>query len=275
MLVGSHSSQRVRALVIGLVLCGVSGLSSLRAQGIGFELSDATGTVGDVVDVSMLLDNDSADIQGFAFGVCHDIEDVDLADVEDGVDLAALAPDFNDLVLEPGGWAVSMVVSFPGLTVIGPAMDWHAYTASYEILGASGSPTTEVAFCESIGAPPIALVIAVGSAPVLPDNVTNATITIGSGTGAPFRRGDVNDDGAVDISDVIFLLASLFTADSAPLECDDAGDVNDDGMIDIGDAVTTLGALFGAGAAIPAPGSIDCGPDPTSDTLDCATSSCP
>lgn len=104
-----------------------------------------------------------------------------------------------------------------------------------------------------------------------------ASLEITAGTPAPsFRRGDANDDGSVDVSDAVFTLDSLFVS-GTPAACDDAVDSNDDGTIDISDAVTLLGALFVAGSPpIPAPGTVDCGPDPTADSIDCAASSaCP
>ena len=91
-----------------------------------------------------------------------------------------------------------------------------------------------------------------------------------NGTGGiTFQRGDANLDGSRDISDPVNILQLLFN--STPVGCDDAADANDDGSLDIADAVAALSFLFG-GATLPAP--IDCGEDPTTDTLDCAVG-CP
>ena len=88
-----------------------------------------------------------------------------------------------------------------------------------------------------------------------------------------FRRGDCNQDGLFDISDPVYLLSAQFAGGSLP-ECDDACDAGDDGRLDISDAVYLLNALVGGGAA-PAP-PVDCGPDPTPDTLECDSAiSCP
>ncbi len=91
-----------------------------------------------------------------------------------------------------------------------------------------------------------------------------------------FRRGDVNGDMGFDISDPVFALAALFTIGATPPGCFDAADSNDDGGFDISDAVYSLGALFIPGATPPLdPGPINCGPDPTPDALDCASTPCP
>ncbi len=92
-----------------------------------------------------------------------------------------------------------------------------------------------------------------------------------------FRRGDVNNDSSVDVSDAIAGLSWLFTPSAAAPFCDDAADVNDDGGMDIGDPVYLLTALFVPGSpSIPSP-SPNCGADPTDgDTLDCpVTGACP
>ena len=85
---------------------------------------------------------------------------------------------------------------------------------------------------------------------------------------APFRRGDANADGAVDISDGVSTLAYLFLGGAAP-KCDDAADTDDNGALEITDAVFTFSFLFTGGTQIPLPGPTGCGVDPTSDTLAC------
>ncbi|MCZ6795926.1 MAG: Kazal-type serine protease inhibitor domain-containing protein [Planctomycetota bacterium] len=84
-----------------------------------------------------------------------------------------------------------------------------------------------------------------------------------------FRRGDTNQDGIVDLSDSISLLAWLFLGGPAPF-CLDSGDSNDDGANDISDASWSLIFLFLGGPPPPDPGPFECGSDPTEDPLDCA-----
>jgi hypothetical protein len=77
-------------------------------------------------------------------------------------------------------------------------------------------------------------------------------------TGTPFRRGDTNDSGTVDISDAVGTFNYLFLGAAAP-SCKDAADSNADGILDISDGVNTLAYLFGGTSEIPAPGAKDCG----------------
>ena len=91
----------------------------------------------------------------------------------------------------------------------------------------------------------------------------------------PFRRGDANDDGSIDLSDVVFHLGALFIPGSKDVFCADAADVNDDGQLDVSDPIYLLGSLFIPGSpAVPLP-SIGCGFDPTDDPLACNPVNCP
>ena len=76
-----------------------------------------------------------------------------------------------------------------------------------------------------------------------------------------FRRGDVNADGVLDISDPIFYLAWQFAA-GPETTCREAADSATDGVLDLTDAVYTLQYLFLAGPPPPAPGPFDCGAAP-------------
>lgn len=88
----------------------------------------------------------------------------------------------------------------------------------------------------------------------------------------PFRRGDCNADGEIDISDPLRALLHLFAGRSAP-ECPDACDANDDGAIDIADPIATLARLFQGGPEPSAPYR-ECGEDPTRDELGCGGYGC-
>jgi hypothetical protein len=82
-----------------------------------------------------------------------------------------------------------------------------------------------------------------------------------------FRRGDANGDRSRDLSDAVRILLALFTG-TAPLDCLDTGDTDDDGHLNITDPIFLLAHLFQGGGPPPAPGT-DCGPDPTADALAC------
>jgi hypothetical protein len=81
-----------------------------------------------------------------------------------------------------------------------------------------------------------------------------------------FLRGDVDGDGtAATIQDAMRIVPYL-----NPLpECMDAADANDDGVVNIVDLVHILAYMSNQGPPPPDPGPFSCGPDPTDDNLDC------
>ncbi|HNR98277.1 MAG TPA: dockerin type I repeat-containing protein [Planctomycetota bacterium] len=83
----------------------------------------------------------------------------------------------------------------------------------------------------------------------------------------PFRRGDANVDGQLDIADAVQILAYLFHNGTAPT-CMDALDSDDNGRVDVADSITLLQYFFSVRRPPPAP-STTCGPDPTADELTC------
>ena len=86
------------------------------------------------------------------------------------------------------------------------------------------------------------------------------------GVNSPFRRGDTNGDGDLNIVDAVRILNYLFG--TTELDCLDAADANDDGAIEITDAVGLLAFLFLGGFPPPLPVE-ECGIDPGPDELTC------
>jgi hypothetical protein len=97
-----------------------------------------------------------------------------------------------------------------------------------------------------------------------------------SGGQGAFRRGDVNEDAEVDISDALHSIGCLFLGLPCT-QCKDAGDSNDDGKYDISDPIHTLNWLFAGGPLLPAPGPFACGDDltPGDSFADCIYEACP
>lgn len=83
----------------------------------------------------------------------------------------------------------------------------------------------------------------------------------------PFRRGDANGDGSLDLSDAVFTLGFLFLGGPTPV-CLKSTDADDSGGVDLSDAVYVLNHLFQGGASPPEP-FLACGLDPTEDKLEC------
>ncbi len=122
-----------------------------------------------------------------------------------------------------------------------------------------------------------------GSISVSSDDADEPVVNVAlAGEGVPsqpplgqgnFQRGDANDSGRIDLSDAVAVLGCLFLGSVCP-GCNDAADSNDDGVVNIADPISLLGALFLGTRPPPAP--VECGPDPTRDSLDCeAFQHCP
>lgn len=84
---------------------------------------------------------------------------------------------------------------------------------------------------------------------------------------SPFRRGEVNGDGTVDLSDAISILNFLFVGGKEPT-CQKSADVDDSGALDVSDGIRLLGYLY-LGGAEPRPPFGACGRDPNPDGISC------
>ena len=87
-----------------------------------------------------------------------------------------------------------------------------------------------------------------------------------------FHRGDVRQNGRIDITDAILLLGFLFGG--SPVGCEEAADVDDDSQVMVTDAILLLRYLFSDGPppAAPGPPGEPCGLDPSeSPSLGCTT----
>jgi hypothetical protein len=82
--------------------------------------------------------------------------------------------------------------------------------------------------------------------------------------GSVFRRGDVDGNGLLDVTDAVASLSFQFLGTFAP-PCMDALDFDDNGRIELTDPIGNLTYQFGGGGEPPAPGVETCGPDPTPD----------
>ncbi len=95
---------------------------------------------------------------------------------------------------------------------------------------------------------------------------TCGKVSYAQATATSFRRGDADNDGAVNLSDGIAILRFLFQTAEAP-GCADAADTDDSGTLDLADVIYLFNFLFQGGPAPPKP--FECGVDPTDDALDC------
>lgn len=121
-----------------------------------------------------------------------------------------------------------------------------------------------VSFCDFIGGAggvPIENVAIVGGESLF--NFVKVDGEVCLDAGIPFRRGDANLDGTVDLADPIATISALFGL-AAPLACPAAADSDGGGALDIADPVLILEHLF-AGGPPPAAPYPACGVSPGED----------
>jgi hypothetical protein len=91
----------------------------------------------------------------------------------------------------------------------------------------------------------------------------NLALTYFSGASPQlFHRGDVEDNGVLNVSDAIALFGYLFLGTDSP-KCKEAADTNNDGTVDISDGINLLSYVFlgTTSLAPPGPPSLPCGTD--------------
>lgn len=85
------------------------------------------------------------------------------------------------------------------------------------------------------------------------------------------RRGDVNHDASVNVSDAVYLNSFLYQGGAAP-PCMNEADVNKDGRVDGSDSAFLLSYLYSGGPAPPSPGPYNSTCTNTYPYISCASS---
>jgi hypothetical protein len=73
----------------------------------------------------------------------------------------------------------------------------------------------------------------------------------------PVICGDVNNDGIVNVGDIVYLVSYLYKSGPAPIPMPCVGDVNNDDIVNVGDIVYLVSYLYKGG---PAPSPLCCTP---------------
>ena len=249
------------------------------------------------------------------FNIAWSINDAyDAIDLEvDGVLLASLPGDQLGavLTLTPGPHTICLTPRFEGFVgeptccqVAPPALDRALPVTDLTCNVDEQSCTSTLTWTNQDAYSSLEVIVDGVSVLTLPPTATTAIVQVASGTLSlievtgisecgglpvpptscesgcqidfePFQRGDANADSALDVSDALTMLGTIF--DGVPLSCEDAADANDDGAIDVSDVVTTLNAIFGLAPLPGAPTIGTCGTDPSVlDPLNCVSYlSCP
>ena len=142
------------------------------------------------------------------------------------------------------------------------------YLVSVNIAGQLNSQSYENIF-NNVAAPLSGSPLTITSSPF----PSALTLDLGSGT---YVAEQVALDGFLAGVPVFSTVVTTSPASCPAATCADSADMNDDGLLDISDPIYGLAALFSGGPQPPDPGPVNCGPDPTDDSLGCSMfDSCP
>jgi len=259
--------------IVILALIG-SGLATpaIEGQHPGFVFYfDAEGIVSVDVPLSAraLLDNSGGPVAGWSVVICHDpqLQVVSAEHGESALTMNGGGPaDFMVIHFTPDeGVRQGVVVDFTGIDMLWPEQAHELLLIEYELLELPTTPIT-ISFCEHIfvGDTSGSETLAVAPGGIVIEAIRSPALLHAP---QPFIRGDANGDARVDLSDGVALLQITLGGD--PSGCADAYDYNDDGQVNLADAISALQGAFGNGPLPPLPGHIDCGDDPTDDSLGC------
>jgi hypothetical protein len=216
-------------------------------------------------------------LSGLSMAVAHDSS---LLQVDSVVPAGLFAdlfggtgPEVMLVELLPNGWTVDITVDSFGIVTIPFNGSQPAVTAHYSTIPSAINPGSCIAswlrFDNTLGGSNELDFDTMCCASALESNELAVLIPV-----SPlFSRGDVNQDSALNLADAVTQLGALFSGGPA-LSCQDSGDANDDGNFNIADTIFLLGFLFNSGPP-PAEPFIECGTDPSVDTLGCSSFDCP
>ncbi len=167
--------RKLLAMVLACVLSSTLYAGSLYT----LSLSNTTGTPGNQSLVTVTIDNAGDPIQGWSYGVCDGADlAVDMAVDGSGTSTvrAGGPPSFSDINMEPGGVTHGVVIDFDAIETLGAVSGFEALDITYNVSGLPGT-TASVDFCETLGGPPVEVVVVVDGEAIDP-TTNNGSIAI-------------------------------------------------------------------------------------------------
>lgn len=237
--------------------------------------------------------NGSDDVQGFSMGNANTGGFLTAASVAPVGQLAGLnggmGPAFFTENIAPAGgpgWTVGVVNNLMGGVFLNlPSSGEVLVEVTYDVDNSSlvmdpcvdQVVTESLTYDSNLGMPPVANVVVVDGASIDPAGLFsgNVDITVQCIIDVPFIRGDCNDDGTVNIADVVANIGAFVGGFSFSAGCPAACDANNDGLNDLSDSIYIAAYRFQNGPPPSAPFP-DCGTDAgVATNLNCVYNSCP
>ena len=249
------------------------------------------------IPVTVVVDVKGTGIQGWAYGVRHSGEDLEIlsattkgTDVEplvwfdatsmERIETCGADPGCRSEGRTPGGgWVSAFVIETDSGTIL-PSRRYSLAKAEYRLSRDVGFEGTLIEFTDRLakeGSPRTNLYMTVDGKSLVWTRGVAGWVKRRVPSDASFLRGDVglvlsgtkrHADGLRDVTDAIRILFELFGGEFLEFNCEDAADADDNGMVDLTDAIFILAYLFRGGPAPPEPLAAPA-PDPTPDDFDC------
>lgn len=256
MKIRGRPSGRCSAVGIGCVVLAFTLLlgSSSFGQPLTLEIEDVVvgSSTGPISAGVILTHPGPGNVDGFWVGICWD-EDAHLVleSMVLGPAVAALdggmGPEIFLVDEDPiGGSGVTCgtVLSFTGDVFLPPGFSGEILRMTYTY---SGVPAGDIIleFCDDLGEPPLVTQVIIGGMSSIPVQLPGV-ISFPAPPEVPFVRGDLDENGNLDVADALGVLGFLFSG--AALTCAETADVDASGGIDVADAVALLSYLFVSGS---------------------------
>ena len=235
---------------------------------VDFRLGAAAGCQGDQVFLPMFIDN-SVTLEAITVRITYNDLELTNLSVDDTPMISILGqqPDFFDTEIQPGATKVAAVFSLIQNINLGPGTNQNVMNFLFTISAAVATgQTVLVDFTDDLLLGFFNLASVSGQAELA--GVSGGTIDVNC-MATEFRRGDVNEDNAVSISDAIALINFLFVMGPSP-NCERTMDCNGDGLLNVADPIALLNALFSSGPTLPGPFP-GCGTSSTASAIPCLT----
>lgn len=239
-----RSAQRLLAGALLAAAWGASAPKPVVAQDPDYVLSveDQAIPPSGTFQVAVILDSLAGEeLTAWSYSVCHDPAHLTVlaAETSDTVQtLNGNEPEFENYVLFPDSYHVGVAYLGTGLLGLPPSLgplSIGTYTHALD----PGEATT-LSVCPTVFPPPIPVTVVLN---LTGESLSPVTIPGTPTVQNPWIRGDINDDGVVDIGDGVFLLNELFHGGVAGT-CTAAKDTNRDGVINLTDVLFLFDALF-------------------------------
>ncbi len=163
--------------ILALCLCATTAFAGGGDPNYILTCSFASGAPGDAIGTTASLDSQNgAVVQGWSFGMCSDpaILQVDGAAVNPAAaglnDPGGIgtALGFANVQLFPNGAACGVVIDLFGVNSLPPTGNTDLFDVDYTIVGTT---STQINFCETLGAVPVTIVIVVAGGSIPPVNI--------------------------------------------------------------------------------------------------------